>query len=973
MRRLSALGNLRRLSSGRVLIPVALVLALVVGVAAYGYFVSHGTGSGSALAGNFSNPATHLVVSAPGSATAGNPFSVTVTAKDQYGNTVTNYAGTIQFTTTDGGSSSVVPADYTFVAGDSGTHTFTRGVTLVTAGIQTVTATDTVNPSITGTSGNITVTAAGATHFLVAAPGSVTAGNPFSVTVTAKDQFGNVATGYTGTIHFTKSDGGAGSSVPANYTFVAGDSGTHTFSSGVTLVTAGIQTVTATDTVTSSITGTSGNITVTAAGATHFLVAAPGSVTAGNPFSVTVTALDPYGNVATGYTGTIHFTKADSGAGSSVPANYTFVAGDNGTHTFSSGVTLVTAGIQTVTATDTVNSPITGTSGNITVTAAGATHFLVAAPGSATAGNPFSVTVTAEDQFGNVATGYTGTIRFTKADSGAGSSVPGNYTFVAGDNGVHTFTNGVTLVTAGNQTVTATDTAQPSITGTSGNITVTAAGATHLTVTAPGSATAGSPFSVSVTAKDQFGNVATGYTGTIHFTTTDSGASSSVPANYTFVAGDSGTHTFTSGVTLVTAGSQTVTATDTVTPSITGTSGNITVTAAGATHLTVTAPGSVTAGSPFSVTVTAKDQFGNLATGYTGTIHFTKSDGGAGSSVPANYTFVAGDSGAHTFTNGAMLVTAGIQTITATDTAQPAITGTSGNITVTAAGATHFSVTAPGSVTAGNPFSVTVTAEDQFGNVATGYTGTIHFTKTDAGAGSSVPANYTFVAGDNGTHTFTSGVTLVTAGTQTVTATDTVNPSITGTSGNITVTAAGATHLTVPAPSSATAGSPFSVTVTAEDQFGNIATGYTGTIHFTTTDAGAGTALPSNYTFVAGDRGTHTFTSGVTLVTAGTQTVTATDTVTSAITGTSGNISVAPGAASAIVLSGGSSLQVGTGETLTARIEDAHGNTIATGADSSRSVTFSQTSGTGSLSGLTSAGAIGGVATDPSPGTRRAA
>jgi hypothetical protein len=49
-----------------------------------------------------------------------------------------------------------VPADYTFVAADNGAHTFTNGVTLVTASSQTVTATDTTNNSITG-SGSITV------------------------------------------------------------------------------------------------------------------------------------------------------------------------------------------------------------------------------------------------------------------------------------------------------------------------------------------------------------------------------------------------------------------------------------------------------------------------------------------------------------------------------------------------------------------------------------------------------------------------------------------------------------------------------------------------------------------------------------------------------------------------------------------------------------------------------------------------
>src|SRR5262249_31321565 len=153
-------------------------------------------------------------------------------------------------------------------------------------------------------------------------------------------------------------------------------------------------------------------------------------------------------NTATGYTGTVSFTTSDGGAGAVVPADYTFVAGDNGVHTFTNGATLVTAASQTITARDTANSSITGTSNAITVHAAAATHLTVSAPPSATAGVPFNITVTARDQFNNVATSYTGTVHFTKSDSGAGSSVPGDYTFVPGDAGAHTFTNGVTLVTA---------------------------------------------------------------------------------------------------------------------------------------------------------------------------------------------------------------------------------------------------------------------------------------------------------------------------------------------------------------------------------------------------------------------------------------------------------------------------------------------------------------------------------------------
>ena len=71
--------------------------------------------------------------------------------------------------------------------------------------------------------------------------------------------------------------------------------------------------------------------------------------------------------------------------------------------------------------------------------------------------------------------------------------------------------------------------------------------------------------------------------------------------------------------------------------------------------------------------MTAKDASNATITNYSGTIHFTSSDGAA--TLPANYTFVPGDAGAHTFTNGVVLKTAGSQTVSVNDVAQPTTTG----------------------------------------------------------------------------------------------------------------------------------------------------------------------------------------------------------------------------------------------------------------------------------------------------------
>jgi hypothetical protein len=90
-------------------------------------------------------------------------------------------------------------------------------------------------------------------------PSPTIAGAAHNITVTALDSSGNTATGYRGTVHFASSD--AAAILPANYTFTAGDSGVHVFS--VTLRTVGTRSVTVTDTVTASITGSQTAIVVT--------------------------------------------------------------------------------------------------------------------------------------------------------------------------------------------------------------------------------------------------------------------------------------------------------------------------------------------------------------------------------------------------------------------------------------------------------------------------------------------------------------------------------------------------------------------------------------------------------------------------------------------------------------------------------------------------------------------------------------
>jgi autotransporter-associated beta strand protein len=301
--------------------------------------------------------------------------------------------------------------------------------------------------------------------------------------------------------------------------------------------------------------------------------------------------------------------------------------------------------------------------------------------GTQTAGTAGTMTVTAKNFYGATATGYVGTIHFTSTDGAA--TLPADYTFQPSDNGVHTFTSGITLNTPGTQSITVADSVTSSINGTQSGI-IVAAGASAATLTVEGfptSAVAGAPGSVTITAKTAGGSTATSYTGTVTFSSTDGAAV--LPANYTFQPSDNGVHTFTNAVTLRTAGTHSITATDTVASYISGAETDISVVPGAAASLTVTgAPSLLWAGEAVSETVTVKDAYNNLATNYTGTIHFTSTDGAA--VLPADYTFTGGDSGTHTFTNGVTFNTDGTQSITATDTGS-SVAGTQSGIVIATA------------------------------------------------------------------------------------------------------------------------------------------------------------------------------------------------------------------------------------------------------------------------------------------------
>jgi phospholipase C len=623
----------------------------------------------------------------------------------------------------------------------------------------------------------------GVTQFAVTETALVQQGTAFSVTVTAEDSSGYVVPNYTGTVHFTSTDTAA--KLPANYTFQLSDQGVHTFL--VTLNTPGSQTVSAHVLGDWSVKGSLlipvDDLPLTAGLLTPPALAVEGKLLTG----LTVfhfTDADP--NATAGdYTAVISWgdgtadtvTSAATAAGHVVPD----AAGGFdvlGSHLYTEELLAATFGVTVVDNSGgrSLSDPTDGTAG------ASVTDFTVAdAPltGQAltvlpTTGQPFGVAVATFTDPGTdgTANDYTAVIHWGDgttstasgaggsiiADPGAGFDVLGSHTYGADG----TYPVAVRVIDVGGSHARVVSTAEVS------------GVAASLAVTAPSAVTAGAGFSVTVTALDASGQPALNYAGTVHFTSPD--AQAVLPGNYTFTAADGGSHTF--AVTLKTAGRATVAVKDASDGTLFARSTSVGVQPAAVASFEVASAGGTMAARALSVTVTARDAYGNTVTGYRGTVQFTSADGQG--VLPAAYTFKASDAGVHTFT--VKLKTAGTQAVAVSDAAAATVKGED-SVLVSPGYASQVQLAAPASVTHGSAFTFTVTLLDAYGNVATGYKGTLTFSSSDQSAG--LPADYKFTATDAGRHTL--DATFNTIGTQSLTATDTLDAALSGTMGGITV------------------------------------------------------------------------------------------------------------------------------------------------------------------------------------------
>jgi hypothetical protein len=136
--------------------------------------------------------------------TAGQFKSFTVSAVDTSGAILTTYQGTVAFVSIGTDLAPMLPASYTFTAGDGGSHTFSAKY--FTAGSQILGVFDITNLAFGTTT--VVVSPGAFDHLIVNGLSATTPiGVQNTITVTAVDAFNNIVPGFNDTIKFSSNDG----------------------------------------------------------------------------------------------------------------------------------------------------------------------------------------------------------------------------------------------------------------------------------------------------------------------------------------------------------------------------------------------------------------------------------------------------------------------------------------------------------------------------------------------------------------------------------------------------------------------------------------------------------------------------------------------------------------------------------------------------------------------------------------------
>ncbi|MGA2384408.1 MAG: invasin domain 3-containing protein, partial [Gemmatimonadales bacterium] len=704
--------------------------------------------------GGISTTTSTVSVSA-GTVAAGGTVTLTLHAKDAAGNNVAVGGATVAFTASGGTSTGTISPS---PATDNANGTYTATFTGVTAGTATTihatiggTAVTSTLPTVTVATGTIST----ATSTVTVSAGTVASGSAVTLTLQAKDAAGNNLTTGGATIAFSATGGtSSGTIAPSPAT----DNANGTYTATFTGVTAGTATTIDATINTLAVTSALPTVTVTPGLASQLVFTTqPAGTTAGTVFGAAVTARDAQGNTATGFTGAVALaitagtgkTGASLLGTTSLPA-VAGVANFTNLHIDSAGTGY------TLTATATGPNSVASGSFNI---AAGAAALITKSSGDnltgpvgTTLGTPHEVRVT--DALGNPVSGVS--VTWAAATGGGSVSVP----LATTDANGHATTVRTLGPTAGMQTTTATATLGGVPTTVTFNITATVGGATQMVLNGgDGQAdTVGATLSVPLSVKvaDALNNPVSGVS--VTWAVTGGGGTVSPPTSTTNTSGIA-TTSWTLGKSVTPTDS-----TQSARATAVGSPVNFLATARpgavnGPQSSVTASPSSIVAGgAAATVTVTARDGFGNVIPNKAVVLSAT----GTGNTL----TQPAGNTNANGVATGTLsstsaeskTVSATISTLAITQTASVTVTPGAASV------ATSTVSVSAGTVQSGGTVTLTLQAKDLNGNNLTSGGLAVVFSAsggTSAGTISPSPAT------DNSNGTYTATFTAVTAGTAT--------------------------------------------------------------------------------------------------------------------------------------------------------------------------------------------------------------
>ena len=851
----------------------------------------------------------------PGNRVAGVTNTFKIDAIDNNGNVMTNSDRDITV--------EVYKSDNTLVSAKTMTGTLVNGT--ITIGSLNLTETGNYylkvkdNGTANGimadaNSGSFTVTPAAIHHFTVA---GITdphmAGETTSPTVTAYDEYDNVKYDYTGTVTFSTDNISVNQTkptvIPNNYTFTLANQGVKTFTNEVNFKQYGDSYyLKVNDTSVTSAEGQQDDISVSSADLNYYEISVisnyathpeTNNILVGTNFSVLAELYDEFGNKKLDFSGDLDITFQTNASPS--PLGNTIVTPAPGLQTFSNGESTI-SGFTFFNAQETPNITIvetlTGSQGTtevITVWPEDLDNFLVQEEPAqnnsiggvrVVAGDPFSVKVTARDQYNNIKRDYEGNIQFKSSNDLIVEYPNELQQFTLAHNGTRILTNAISIPTAGVYWLRAADSPRAYKTGDLPNI-IVGPGAYSTSVSeftatsATTGLTAGDYVNVLITPRDAEGNllcdcqdVAVKLNGETYDWDSDPN-----PISVT----DNHDGTYTAAIRITQLGTNTLTAS--VDGSNMSTEIEVVVdNPATPSYLALTGTGTQVAGTSQNITLTAFDEFHNKATNYTGTKQI-RFGGASASNAPVTNPTIEGTSFADNtpidFAAGeatvAMILykvesakviatdwTSGSEGITTPDDVVDGETTYVYQlpVEVTPAPADYLAISGSATQEAGTTQDITITAYDEFNNVATTYGGTkqIRFAGANPSDAPGV-TNPTVETIDFGITTemdFASGAATVSMAlykteSAKIAAADWTN----GSEGIITpddvvdgettlvyqlpveVNATSPNYFAITGSDTQTAGVAQNITITMFDQYNNIATSYDGDMDLTFTGANA--------------------------------------------------------------------------------------------------------------------------------------